>query len=600
MCGHTGRRTGARSPLLALAALTLLLPGCRGIGGTEQSRLRFVVSVPDSGGAALDGRMLVLISTDSSAEPRFQISDGDATQQVFGIDVDGLRPGETAVIDGAATGYPTRRLALLPAGDYWVQALLHKYETFHRSDGHVVKLPMDRGEGQQWNRAPGNLYSTPKRIHLDPEKGGEIRLTLDRKIAPLPEPPDTKYVKHVRIRSERLTKFWGRPMYIGALVLLPEGWAEHPDAHYPLAVYQGHFESEVSGWRETPPDAGLPPVQPDSIARYCPNGHEGDLCTKYGYPRAVQEYGYAFYKKWTGPGFPRVIMVTIQHANPYYDDSYAVNSENLGPYGDAIMYELIPRIEKEFRGIGKGWARATYGGSTGGWEALGVQVKYPDEYNGAYANCPDPIDFRMFTTVDIYSDSNAYHSDGPWRQTPRPGERDYLGQMRSSIEQSNHKELALGTKSRSGGQWDIWEAVFSPVGDDGYPQRIWNKETGVIDHEVAEYWRDNYDLVHIMRRDWAKLGPKLQGKIHINVGLSDNFFLNNAVYYAEDFLKSAKNPSANATVDYGQRDEHCWSGDHDDPNAFSRLTYHSRFIPLMAEHWTKTAPPGADVKSWKY
>ena len=89
-----------------------------------------------------------------------------------------------------------------------------------------------------------------------------------------------------------------------------------------------------------------------------------------------QDYGYAFFKEWTGPGFPRVIMVTIQHANPYYDDSYAVNSDNLGPYGDAITYELLPYIEKTFRGIGP-WARALYGGSTGGWEARPPRCSIP-------------------------------------------------------------------------------------------------------------------------------------------------------------------------------------------------------------------------------
>src|SRR6185369_4887939 len=291
--------------------------------------------------------------------------------------------------------------------------------------------------------------------------------------------------------------------------------------------------------------------------RYCPNGHEGDACDKYGYERMQQEYGYAFYKEWTGPNFPRVIVVTIQHANPYYDASYAVNSENLGPYGDAITYELIPYIERTFRGAGP-WARALYGGSTGGWEALGAQVFYPDEYNGAWASCPDPIDFRSYTVVDIYNDRNAYYSEGPFRRTVRPGERDYLGQTRVTLEQTNLKELVLGSKSRSGGQWDIWEAVFSPVGPDGYPKRIWDKQSGEIDKAVAAYWREHYDLVHIMQRDWAKLGPKLRGKITLYVGLSDNFFLNNAVYRAEDFLKNATNPPADARVDYGARDEHCW------------------------------------------
>ena len=132
----------------------------------------------------------------------------------------------------------------------------------------------------------------------------------------------------------------------------------------------------------------------------------------------------------------------------------------------------------------------------------------------------------------------------------------------------NLRELVLGTKSRSGQQWDIWEAVYSPVGPDGYPRRIWDKRTGLIDHEVAEHWREQYDLSHIMRRDWATLGPKLRGKLTINVGLSDNYFLNNAVYLVEDFLESASNPPADAKIDYGQRDEHCWSGDHDRVNAF--------------------------------
>ena len=142
--------------------------------------------------------------------------------------------------------------------------------------------------------------------------------------------------------------------------------------------------------------------------------------------------------------------------------------------------------------------------------------------------------------------------------------------------------------------------MYSPVGVDGYPQRIWDKATGAIDARVAAYWRDHYDLVHIMSRDWATLGPKLRGKITLNVGLSDNLFLNDAVYLAEEFLKSAGNPPADATVDYGLRDEHCWSGDHDHINAISRLTYSNRFIPALATHWQRTAPGGADTTSWRY
>jgi hypothetical protein len=582
------------------AGAALLAQGSAASRRASSNGLRVGISFPARQSAApLDGRLLLLIATDSAGEPRFRITDAVSTGQAFAIDVDKLAPGREAFIDGSALGYPVRRLADLPSGEYWVQGFLHVYETFRRADGHTVKLPMDRGEGQQWESAPGNLYSTPRKIRLDATRGGVVHLSLDNKIPPIPPTPDTKYVKHLRIQSDRLTKFWGRPMHLGAILVLPEGYDTHPDARYPLAIYHGHFQRTVSGFRETPPDPGLPAANVDSIARLCPNGHEGVLCTKFGYDRVQQEYGYDFFKEWTGPGFPRVLMLTIQHANPYYDDSYAVNSENLGPYGDAITYELIPYIEKQFRGIGP-WARALYGGSTGGWEALGAQVKYPDEYNGAYANCPDPIDFHAYTVVDIYRDTNAYFTEGPFRRTPRPGQRDYLGRTRATLEQMNLREQVLGTKSRSGQQWDIWEAVFSPVGSDGYPRRIWDKTTGRIDRQVAEFWRENYDLVHIMRRDWATLGPKLRGKITLNVGLSDNYFLNNAVYLAEDFLKAATNPPADAKVDYGLRDEHCWSGDHSTVNAFSRLTYHSRFIRAMAEHWTRTAPVGGDVRSWRY
>ncbi len=549
---------------------------------------KFAVSFPsERSRAPLDGRLLLLLSTDGDAEPRFQIGEGPSTQLVFGVDVDGLAPGAEALIDASAFGYPLRSLAELPSGEYIVQALLHRYETFRRSDGHVVKLPMDRGEGQRWNAAPGNLYSAPRKLFIDANGSGTVRVLLDKEIPPIPPPKDTKYIRHVRIQSDLLTKFWGRPMHLGACLLLPEGFDEHPEARYPLMVFHGHFPYTFGGFREEPPDPGL---APDYSERF----------RLAGYNRIQQEYAHAFTKEWTGPDFPRVIVVEIQHANPYYDDSYAVNSANLGPYGDAIVRELIPYIEKEFRGLGQGWARFLYGGSTGGWEALAAQVFYPDEFNGCYACCPDPIDFRAYTIVDIYRHRNAYFVDSPWKRTPRPATRNYLGEISATLEEANHFELALGTRSRSGGQWDIWQAVFSPVGADGYPQPIWDKLTGEIDREVAEYWRENYDLVHIMRRDWKTLGPKLKGKVHIYVGDMDNYYLNNAVYLAEEFLEGATDPAYEGDIDYGDRAEHCWNGDHGRPNALSRLRYHQMFIPRSVERMEATAPKGADLKSWRY
>ncbi|MGH9790739.1 MAG: alpha/beta hydrolase-fold protein, partial [Candidatus Acidiferrales bacterium] len=390
------------------------------------------------------------------------------------------------------------------------------------------------------------------------------------------------------IQSELLTRFWGRPMHLGAHILLPHGFDEHPDARYPLVINHGHFPYDFSGFGEQPPD---PNLKCEYSARF-----QLDC-----YNRIVQQAAYDFYKEWTSANFPRVLLIEIQHANPYYDDSYAVNSANLGPYGDAIVKELIPHIEKQFRGIGQGWARFLYGGSTGGWEALAAQIFYPDDFNGCYAACPDPIDFRAYTVVDIYKDQNAYWMEGPFKKVARPGHRDYLGHLSSTLEQMNRMELVLGTKGRSGGQWDIWEAVYSPVGADGYPQRIWDKRTGAINHKVAEHWRENYDLSHILQRDWnTGLGKKLQGKIHLYVGDMDNYYLNNAVYLTEEILKSTKDPHYDGAVDYGDRAEHCWNGDHTRSNAYSRLRYHQMFIPKIAERILKTAPPGSDLKSWRY
>lgn len=573
---------------LSIVLASLLSPQIAGLRTEQDGGLRFAISFPNaSNNEPLDGRLLLLISMDSAREPRFQISEDLTTQQVFGIDVEGLTPGQEAIVSANASGYPVRSLAQVPPGEYIVQALLHRYETFKRSDGHTVKLPMDRGEGQQWNRAPGNLYSTPQKVRIDTQKSETIKVLLDKVIPPIVPPKDTKYIKHVRMQSKILSDFWGRPMHLGANILLPEGFDSHPNARYPLVIFHGHFPSDFGGFRETPPDPNLKPEYSDRFKLE-------------GYNKIVQEQAHQFYKEWTGPGFPRMIIIEIQHANPYYDDSYAVNSANLGPYGDAITYELVPFIEKQFRGLGKGWARFMYGGSTGGWEALAAQIFYPDEYNGAWGACPDPIDFRAYTVVNIYDHQNAYRADSKWKQTPRPGKRNYLGELAATIEEMNYMELALGTKSRSGGQWDIWEAVYSPVGKDGYPKPIWNKLTGEIDHAVAAHWRENYDLGHILKRDWSKIGPKLAGKLHIYVGEADNYFLNDAVYLVEDFLKTTTTPHYSGEVDYEPRAEHCWNGDHTRPNAISRLRYHQFYAPKILNRILKSAPPGADLTSWRY
>ena len=545
----------------------------------SQSALRFEVSFSQQQSETpLDGRVYVMLSTDDKDEPRFEISDDPDTQQFFGVDVDALAPGKSAILDATAIGYPTQSLKSIPAGDYYVQALLNVYETYHLANGHTVKLPPERGEGQQWNRKPGNLYSKPVKLHIDPAHGGVVKISLTEKISPIDEPKDTKYIKHLKIKSELLTKFWGTPVYIGAIVLLPEGFDEHPGAHYPLIVHQGHF----------PRDLGIPfaekPPGPDLKGRR----------------RTVAEYSYRFYQDWTSGRLPHVIVLELQHANPYYDDSYAVNSDNVGPYGDAITQEVIPAVEQKFRGIGQGWARALYGGSTGGWEAAAMQIFYPTFFNDTFAFCPDPVDFRAYQIVNLYDDKNALWLESNWGKVPRPAERKTNGSVVTTMDRTNLRELVLGTHGRSTEQLGIWQAVFSPVGNDGYPKPIWDPVTGVIDHDVANYWKEHYDLRYILQRDWKTLGPNLVGKLHFTVGDMDSFYLNNAVHLMQDFLESTNYPYYAGDFDYGPGRPHCYSGKDDLPPEESGLTTTQRTIRKAVEHMRQTAPAGADVTSWKY
>ncbi len=525
---------------------------------------RFEISFSkDLAATPLDGHMMLIVSTKEQPEPCYQISFTSTSQQAFGVDVDALAPGATAVVDSTTLGYPRESLKDIPAGDYYVQAVLNIYQTFHLANGHTVKLPPDKGEGQHWQSKPGNLFSKPRKVHLDPASGDAIQVLLTEKVPDVPAAEaDTKWVKHVKLHSDLLSRFWGQPIELGAVLLLPDGFDDHPNAHFPLVVYQNHFSRGLGIGFTTVPGSGA---------------------------------GYKLYQDWTSGRMPRVILMTIQHPTPYFDDSYAVNSANAGPYGDAIIKELIPYVERTFRGLGQGWARAVYGGSTGGWEALASQVFYPDFYNGAYVFCPDVVDFRAYMTTNLYEDKNAYWIEGPFARVPRPSVRQTDGLLMSTMEQMARFELVQGTKSRSGEQLDAWQAYFSSVGEDGYPAPVFNKRTGEIDHKVAEYFKENYDLTHIMERDWKTLGPKLAGKLHVSVGDADTFYLDRAVHLMQDFMETTTDPYFRGSFDFGQRKPHCYAGNFD-----PKVGMHQHYIPEMVKHMEETAPKGADLSSWKY
>ncbi len=517
-----------------------------------------------------------------------QIDDTPKSQNVFGMTLKGAKPGSTVTVDDSANGYPYARVSELPPGTYTVQALLNLYETFHMGDGRTLKLAPDRGEGQHWNLAPGNLYSKPLQLTIgaNGKPARDVDVTLTEVIAPIASIPDSEFVRRLRVPSALLTKFWGRPVFLSATVLVPAGFDKHPDARFPLMLFEDHFNDGFAEFRTSPPD---PDLKPDYSERF----------HLPGYNRIQQGEAYKFYRSWIAKDSPRFLVVKIQTANPFYDDSYAVDSANLGPYGEAIETELLPAVEKQFHAIGQGWARFLYGGSTGGWEAMAAQVFYPDHYNGAFIACPDPVDFHAFTNIDLYSEKNAYFTTGANKRIEQPAMRDYLGHTTITQRGVNQYEAALGDHGRSGEQYDIWQAVFSPVGPDGYPAAIFDKQTGVIDPGVVKYWHDHYDLTAKLEREWPHLQPKLEGKLHVFVGSDDTYMLNDAVYLLEDFLQKA-DPPAHAEVAYGPRAEHCWNGDPKLSNAYSRLHYETLYVPRILKRIEQTAPKGADLTSWRY
>jgi len=494
---------------------------------------RFEISFPAAAHAGpITGRVYLMISSKSDPEPRLQI--GRIGAPFFGRDVEKLAPGQAAMIDASDLGSPVLSLSEIPAGDYWVQALVNVYSEFRRSDGHVVWMHDDQWEGQRWNRSPGNLYSRPQRVTFDGAKGYSISLVCDQVIAPVAIPPDTPWVKRFRMQSPMLTKFWGRPIFLGATVLLPRDY-DQANLYYPVLYQQGHFSLAA-------------PLNFD-----------------------IGPAGRELHNEWVKDDFPRMIVVTLQHPNPYFDDSYAVNSVNVGPYGNAILQELIPEIEKRFRIIRQPWARLLAGGSTGGWEALALELFHPDFFGGTWAYCPDSVDFSDVEGINVYQDKNAFYKQFEWRRVPTVNSRETNGQIRQTSEARNRFELVNGTHGRSGEQLDIWSAVFGPLGEDGYFDPLFDKRTGAMNPRVAEYWKDHYDLRNFMEKNWSELGPKLVDKVHVFVGDADNFFLNNSTRKLEDWMKKTEAPHYEGFFAYGATKGHCWAGPVGTPDRLKEM-----------------------------
>jgi hypothetical protein len=517
--------------------------------------LKFEISFPAAAHAdPITGRVFLILSRQiehcdgiAPCEPRLQVS--RIGVPFFGRDVTALKAGEPATIDNSDLGSPLAHLADIPAGDYYVQAMINVYSEFHRADGHTVWMHDDQWEGQRWQRSPGNLYSKPVKMHVDPG-GGVVRLVADQVIPPIKVPEDTEYVKHIKFKSELLSKFWGRPIYLGAVVLLPRDY-DRTTIRYPVDYIQGHFSLDA------------------------PYRFDGQN---------------EFSKAWLSDHYPRMIAVTLQHPNPYYDDSYLVNSPNVGPYDDALMQELIPALEKQFRVIGEPYARVVSGGSTGGWISAYLKLFHPTFFGGAWCSCPDAVTFSDVEGVNFYKDENTFYKTYDWRPVPTINSRFTNGQAIQTSEQRNRYELVSGNHGRSGEQIDIWSAIWGPLGEDGFFKPAFDKSTGKIDREVVAYWREHWDLVEYLKRNWSTVGPLLKDNLYFFAGDADTYFLNNSTMALDAWLKTATSPRSEAHFMYGNMKPHCWQGP---------VSPQERVVEI-AQHIQRHKPEGADTPWWDY
>lgn len=479
------------------------LVGALGAPITPFPSSRFEIRIkPDRTPSRLDGRLFVILSRTNSPEPREQLGTaGLEAPQAFARDVSSFPSGREIIVDEKSCGFPVPDLAHLPAGDYFVQALL--------DTAYELRMP----------NSPGNFFSVPRKLHLDPLEGKAIPLELTERLPADPVPPDTKQIRFIKIQSRLLSEFHHRPMFLRAGLLLPRNYEQDPSRRYPLWVRIGGFN------------------------------------TRCGVLESLMHEGSKFRDVWEDAETPQFILLQLDGAGPY-GDPYYVNSANNGPYGDALTQELIPYVESQFRAQGQAWSRVLSGSSTGGWVSLALQIFYPEYFNGTWSSCPDPVDFRAFELVNVYEATNAYVNEFG---NERPSERSLKGDTVLTMRREVGMENLLGRGSSyvfSGGQWGAWNAVFSPRRTDGTPAALWDPGTGELDHEVARAW-EKYDLRLVLKENWKTLAPKLHGKIHIASGEADQYFLNNAVHLLQQELALAEPPFSGKIV-YGPGKPHGW------------------------------------------
>lgn len=547
--------------------------------GVVSAGPRFEISFPATHHPQpLSGRLLLVISRTEQPIVDYEHS-GLNGPEYLGVDVRRLNPGEVVAVTTETLGYPFRSLKEVPLGDYSVQAIVTLYTEYHRSDGHTL-LALNQWDGQEFTRNAGNLYSQVSKVHLDPASPATVRLNLTEVVAtPAPRAADTGWVKNIRIESKLLSRFWGRPIYLGATILLPRGYLDNPNAQYPVIYEQKSHYLRDAPFSFTPEE--VPEKEEERAQR-----------EQLGY-----ETGYEFYQAWSSANFPRMIVARLIDPTPFYDFSSAMNSANNGPYGDAIMQELIPYIEQHFRIIREPYARELLGKSTGGRDALALQLFHPEFFGGAWIFYPWGIDYRRFCSgFNVYESESAFSVD--WQETrgfqnqyewwplersfPRTVDSMPVGTMR----QYALHDAVQGGHSGVGAELNGNEnALNSPVGQDGYPRPLYDELTGTIDHEVALYWRQ-HDLTSYVEANWPRIGGQLVGKLHFYVGDMDEYYRNYGVHHFQGVLKATQNPHEEGTFQYGSLKGHLWQ-----PMTNAEL------VRMIAEHISRNAPQGA-TRAW--
>jgi hypothetical protein len=391
---------------------------------------------------SIDGRVSLMFAP-TGVDPLDDTEVDSSPNKFFGKNLFNYANGDTVTFSGGSGlntrvgvyGWPNVSLNDVSPGNYTVQAFLNIYEKVTRSDGSTVSVRFPCGDGALNVDGFGSLLTSPVDVEV---LGGAQSISLEfNAVEPVQNftgheiggcqqgnYEDTAYLKYVKIRSEKLSQFWGRDMYVGANVLLPHGYAEGNNTkRYPVVYQQGHWPADGGAFR---------------------------------YPTAT------FSEAWdTGviPGetnrtTPKMILVTFRHEAPFYDDSYAVNTANMGPYGDAINDELIPHIDATFNTIAEPWARVSEGGSTGGWISAANIIYRPDLFGACFSSYPDSLDFHSHQDIPLYDSANAYYRpDGSAIGSIRTFKND-TEIVLATVEQENHWELTFGTSSRSSLQWE--------------------------------------------------------------------------------------------------------------------------------------------------